>query len=170
MGSQEIILEYRGHLTFSTIGRLLTILKKKMKANGIQLGIYKKILSVMIEVLENVYKYSDQYQHIHFISRHYIPYFKITRNETSYYIYCSNPVKNEHVPYLERKLETVNSKNLEELKLLYRQTIANGKFSSKGGAGLGIIEMAKISNNPLEYKFEEINKDFSFFSLKIKFN
>lgn len=170
MNDQEKIIEYRGHLAFSTTGRMLTILKCKMERNGIHVSIYKRILSVVIEALENVYKYNDQYQDIRFIAQNHIPYFRISKNHTAYYIHCCNPLKNEHVPALKEKLEDVNSRNFEELRLLYRETISNGQFSNKGGAGLGIIEMAKISGNPLTYNFEKINDEFSYYSLTVKFD
>ena len=62
MENGGIILEYKGHLTFSTIGMLLTMLKHKMVQDGIKIGVYKRIMSVMIEALENVYKNFDSYQ------------------------------------------------------------------------------------------------------------
>lgn len=170
MGKQEVIIEYKGHLTFNTTGRMLTILKAKMVNDGIHVSIYKRILSVVIEALENIYKYNDQYQDIRFIAENYAPYFKISRNQTAYYINCHNPIKNEHIPALQEKLEIINSKDFEGLRAMYRETISNGKFSNKGGAGLGIIEMAKISGNPLIYSFDKINDDFSFYSLTIKFD
>ncbi len=170
MADEKTIIEYTGHLTFSTVGRLLTMLKHKMRRNGLNLGAYKKILSIMIEVLENIYKYSDQYHDNQFIVQNYIPWFKIVQNETSYFIRSSNPIRNNHVPELKARLDLVNSKNVDELKLLYRERICDGKFSSKGGAGLGIIEIAKISGKPLKYSFVKINDIFSSFYLEVRFN
>lgn len=169
MKEQETIIEYRGHLTFITIGRLLTLLKNKMDEKGIQIGTYKRILSVMIEALENIYKYADHYHHNEFITRHYIPSFRIDRVMGNYSIECKNPIKNIHVPPLKKKLEIINNADFEGLKLLYRQTISNGHFSEKGGAGLGLIEMVKISGNPLNYNFDQINDEYSFYKLGIHF-
>lgn len=170
MAVPEIILDFKGLLTFSTIGRLLTLLKHKMVEKGIKIGFYKRILSVMIEALENIYKYSDHYNNDQHILRNFIPTFSLERIDQSYFIKTSNPIRNEDIPKLKDKLELINSKSLEELGLLYRQTIMNGKFTDKGGAGLGIIEMAKITNNPIGYKFEPINKEFSVYFLTLVFN
>ena len=169
MTEREVILEYTGHLSFSTTGRLLTMLKGKMSDMGIPLTVYKKILSVLIEVLENVYKYSENYQQDHFILRNYVPCITLTRNYSSYSLHCSNPILNHHVSGLQNKLEIVNSKNYEELRAYYHQTITNGKFSDKGGAGLGIIDMAKISGNPLSFAFSRINEEYSLYRLEILF-
>ncbi len=170
MQERENIILYEGHLTFSTIGRLLTMLKYQMSEKGIHVAIYKRILSVMIEALENIYKYSDEFHHDEFINRSCIPAFRIDRIQEEYWIECLNPIKNEHIPKLKKKLDIINKADLDGLKLLYRQTISNGEFSEKGGAGLGIIEMAKISGNPVAYKFEKINDQYSSYFISIHFS
>jgi len=170
MTNRETILEFTGHLTFSTIGRLLTMLKHKMVEKGIKIGIYKRILGVMIEALENIYKYSDQYQDNQMIDKNYLPTFKLERVDQSYIIKTTSPIKTTDITTLKGKIELVNNKSAEELKLLYRQTITNGQFTAKGGAGLGLIEMAKITNNKLGYRFEPINDDFSLYHLTLTFS
>ncbi len=169
MAAAETILDFKGLLTFSTIGRLLTLLKHKMVEKGIKVGFYKRILSVMIEALENIYKYSDHYNNNPQILKNFIPTFMLERIDQSYFIKTSNPIKNEDIPKLKEKIELVNGKSADELSVLYRQTIMNGKFTDKGGAGLGLIEMAKITNNPIEYRFEPINKEYSIYYLILKF-
>lgn len=170
MPNRENIIEYRGHLTFSTIGRLLTILKAKMVEKGIALGVYKRILSVMIEVLENIYKYSEKYQNNLYIAKNFIPTFSIGRDEESYFIVSTNPLRIEDAIVLKKKIERINNTDAAGLKLLYRQTISNGHFTEKGGAGLGLIEMVKISNSPIEYSFTPINEEFSLYNLKVVFS
>jgi hypothetical protein len=169
MTNREIILEYTGHLTFSTIGRLLTLLKHKMVEKGIKIGVYKRILSVMIESLENIYKYSDQYHENQMIDKNYLPTFKLERVHQIYIIKTTSPIKNSDVIRLKDKIDLVNSKTEDELKALYRQTITNGQFTAKGGAGLGLIEMAKITNNSLGYRFEPVNDYFSIYHLTLTF-
>jgi hypothetical protein len=169
MTNRELILEFTGHLTFSTIGRLLTLLKHKMVEHGIKIGIYKRILGVMIESLENIYKYSDQYQDNQMIEKNYLPTFKLEKVHQSYMIKTTSPIRNTDIVRLKEKIEIVNSKSAEELKALYRQTITNGHFTAKGGAGLGLIEMSKITNNSLGYRFEPINEEYSIYHLTLTF-
>lgn len=169
MTNREIILEFTGHLTFSTIGRLLTLLKHKMVEMGIKTGMYKRILGVMIEALENIYKYSDQYHDNQMIEKNYLPTFSLERSGQIYIIHTTSPIKVSDIAKLKDKIELVNSKSEEELKALYRQTITNGHFTAKGGAGLGLIEMAKITNHPLGYRFEPVNADFSIYHLTLTF-
>jgi len=124
----------------------------------------------MIEVLENIYKNADQYQENAYISKNIIPTFRIVRENNAYYIQSTNPIKTRHSLILQKKIDRINKTNEAELKLLYRQTISNGQFTDKGGAGLGLIEMAKISGNAIEYEFEPIDDEFSLYRLKIVFS
>ncbi len=169
MEKEEILLEYKGHLTFSTIGRLLTMLKHIMVKYNMKTSIYKRILSTMIEALENVYKNSDQYHDNAYIRKNYVPSFQLCKNQSRYRITVTNPVKVQFVPVLRKKLETINNKNPEDLRLLYRKTITDGHFTEKGGAGLGLIEMAKISGKPLQYSFNPIDDNFSLYTLIVEF-
>jgi hypothetical protein len=46
--------------------------------------------------------------------------------------------------------------------------LSNGTLSSKGTAGLGMIDIARKSGNKLEYQFLPIDDKNSFFCLTIK--
>ncbi len=170
MINRENIIFFEGHLTFSTIGRLLTLLKNRMEQSGMRINTYKKVISVMVEVLENIYKYNDYIHEDPYIFRNYLPIFRIDRYNSSFIMHSVNPIRNVHIPVLRAKIEKVNSKNPSELKELFRETISNGQFTDKGGAGLGIIEMAKLSGNPLDFSFQEVNDQFSCYFLSITFN
>lgn len=124
----------------------------------------------MIESLENVFKYTDVYEDLVKEKQEYLPTFEITKNSESIQLLTSNPVRNEDVNTLRCKIELVNNKDREELKQLYVQTITNGKFSLKGGAGLGFIEMAKTSGNNLHFSFKPIDDNFSLYTFIVTFS
>ena len=43
--------------------------------------------------------------------------------------------------------------------------LSTSEFSNKGGAGLGLIEMAKKTGNKLDYDFVPLDNDYSYFIL-----
>jgi hypothetical protein len=71
------------------------------------------------------------------------------------------------VQSLKSTIDAVNALNHDELNKLYRESIAVARISEKGGAGLGIIEIARNSRNALKYEFEEPEGNYSFFKLGI---
>jgi len=163
------ILNHTGLLTYSSIDTLLTQFKNVSQEYDIKFSVYKKIITVMIESLENICKYTDVYETFVRENTQYMPTFEIRMNSDSIRLLTSNPVKTEDIDRLKCKIEMVNNKDREELKELYVQTITNGKFSPKGGAGLGFIEMAKTSGHNLEYSFKNINDSFSLYRFVVTF-
>ena len=166
----EVVLSYKGHLSFETIGMLLNRLKTHSDGVGLTVLLYKKLLTVTIESLENIYKYNDSFENEAHLFPGYLPSFTLEKHESLYILTTSNPILKKDVPVLSDKITRINKLDSNGLKLLYKKTIANGQFSKKGGAGLGFIEMAKICKGELEYKFEDINEAFSFYSLKVYIN
>jgi hypothetical protein len=84
-----------------------------------------------------------------------------------FYIEAGNPILKDDIDGLQQKLDRINNLDKHGLKELYKDTITNGRFSVKGGAGLGFIEMAKLSGERLTYNFEKIDDQFSFFRFAI---
>ncbi|MZP66791.1 MAG: hypothetical protein GT597_11640, partial [Bacteroidales bacterium] len=66
---------------------------------------------------------------------------------------------------LAYKLAKVNSLNAAEIKVLYKQILKTPGFSRKGGAGLGLLEMALKTGNKLDYDFIPIGGGLSYFVL-----
>ena len=57
----------------------------------------------------------------------------------------------------------------ESLKAMF-VAHTNGEFTSKGGAGLGFIEMAKTAGNKLEYDFKNLSMGYSLYTFRVHFN
>ena len=161
------ILSYRGPLSFSTIDWLLSEFKVAVQEHDISFKTYKKMISVMIEALENATKYTDQVLCNGEQQPDFCPAFKISCNDSVIQMEASNPVKKEEVSPLRDRIDSVNSHDSNALKELYKSTITNGEFSSRGGAGLGFIEMAKTSGSKLEYAFRDLTKEYDLYILRI---
>ena len=164
------ILKYQGPLTFSTIDWLLSEFKMAATDNELSFKTYKKMISIMIEALENITKYSDQFKCNGDEHGELCPSCHIKSNSSTIELITRNPVKIKDVDSLRNKIDNVNNQNREELKELYRSTITNGEFSAKGGAGLGFIEMAKTAGNKLEYSFEDLTKEYSLYTFRVFFS
>jgi len=165
----QSILSYQGPLTFSTIDWLLSEFKMAAQDHSVPFRAYKKMISIMIEALENVSRYSE----LNPANGERLPGFnpscQINRSSAGIELITRNPVKKRDVALLRKRIDDVNRHNREELKLLYKTTITNGEFTSQGGAGLGFIEMAKTAGSKLEYEFERLSDDYVLYTLKVYF-
>ncbi|NBC82691.1 MAG: hypothetical protein GVY19_04840 [Bacteroidetes bacterium] len=164
--SKNIILSYQGELDFETIGNLIGRLQQIMKEEGERVNVYKKILTVMIESLENVYKYCSDFD-LSDIPENKHTQFSLSHNDEYYIMQIANPVLNKDVKKIKNHLDCINELDYYGLKKLYKNTITDGKFSAKGGAGLGFIEMAKLACDKLNYEFTDLNDQFKYFKLII---
>ncbi|MGF1635459.1 MAG: SiaB family protein kinase [Cyclobacteriaceae bacterium] len=166
MLNNNIILVYEGEFTQEITKSVLAMAERNMDSVGEESSIKRKVFNVMVECLQNIVKYNEE--HIPEINRSNTAIFMIGKQEDSYIITSGNPVKTEVVGDLKEKLERINSLDKEGLKNLYKDIIKGSTgLTEKGGAGLGFVDMARKSGKPLEFSFEKMEGDLSFFSLKI---
>jgi hypothetical protein len=165
--ANDFILHFTGKIRYDTIGILINELKSKVVSLGIQTNLYKKILLVMIESLENIMKYTADNVTHRPVSKKYLPCFYIEKKDKKYVLGSSNLIEKNNINKLKKRLEHLNKLDNHELKELYKTTITNGQFSLKGGAGLGFIELAKISSEKIKYSFEPVNEMLSYFKFVI---
>ena len=81
----------------------------------------------------------------------------------------ANKILKERIEDLRKTIDTINALNKDELNALYKKQIREGSLSEKGGAGLGLIDIARKTGKKLDYQFLplEDNKNF-FFLLKVR--
>lgn len=161
------ILDYTGPLDSESIDTLINDFREKNNDLGIKIMIFKKIVTIIIESLENVYKYSKIFQEMFFLPSGHLPKFVLEKHHNKYVITVGNPVRNEDVSNLTSRLDAIKKLNGDELKELYINTIRDGSFSAQGGAGLGFIKIARLANNKFEYHIEPISDGISFFTMTI---
>ena len=68
---------------------------------------------------------------------------------------------------MAERCELVNASDYEKLRALKREQRLNSP-GEKFGARIGLIQAVMLSKNKLDYKVEEIDNNFSHFSLSVK--
>ncbi len=170
MIENKLLIDYNGVLTFDAIGELLITLKQKMVGVGERLNTHKRLITIVVETLENICKYFELFPEYAEYAAKYHQSFKLEYFPGKYKITVRNPINKVHAGEIKGKIDLINSLDADELKALYRKTIANGKFSKSGGAGLGFIEMAKAADSPIVYNFEPIDDTFTYYSICLELN
>lgn len=122
----------------------------------------KRISFLLIECFQNIVRHrelnpieNDKLEDIGFF---------LTRNYKGKYLITSgNLIENKKIDDLKRQLIKINSLSAEELKELHINVMQNESLSQKGGAGLGLIDIARKSGQKLEYVFENYKNNLSFY-------
>jgi len=153
---------YRGRFTQEITDNILALTENKLEKEEQSSKIKKRVYSILVECLQNITRHQNDIKDD-------LPdnngLFVIQKHDDKYFITTGNMVMNNNIDYIKKLIETINSLEKEDLKNYYKIVLEGGSLSSKGGAGLGLIDMARKSGNKLHYHFSRVNKDSSFFYL-----
>lgn len=162
ISEDNLCLLYNGNFSDEITNKLIELSEYNISNNISLTKMKKKASFLMAECFQNIVRHGEV------IDGNSIDYvnegFFLTKNwQGIYYITSGNLIETTKVPELKRQLEKVNSLSKDELKQLYRDVLENQEISEKGGAGLGLIEMARKSGQKLDYFFSDFDDKFSFF-------
>ncbi len=165
MKTNQISLVYEGEVTQEITKTFTALTEKNLAKSAESNTVQRKVFNVMVECLQNISKHADAINKEEEESKERRGIVIISRTDEGYNIITGNVVKTVKVAELQSSLELINSLDKEGLSSLYKQQIMEGRISEKGGAGLGLIDIAKKSGEKLGYQFKEINDEVSFFIL-----
>jgi len=160
----EVLINHYGPLSYEEIGFLLNKMTSLLERYNFGITIRKKVYSAMVESLENIYKHQDVIKG----SNNYQPKFSLILEKDKVDLTCSNSLLKVKIGPLKERLEKVNQLDKAGLKEFYKEVILSGNVTQKGGAGLGIINIAKVTENKLEFTFDDIDEQYTYFTLRIK--
>lgn len=167
MEDEKIILSFKGEFTADLLTSILAILETRMKSMGVERKKQKRVFNVLVECFQNLYHHIDSEENPAVKELNKSVLIMIKYSGDNFIIRTGNHLKNEAISDLKRKLAMVNAMNAEELRDLYQSKLKNDLRSTKGTAGLGLIDIARKSGGKLEYEFLEIDDHSSFFCLNV---
>ena len=150
---------YKGEFSEDITHYLLLLAEKNIERNKLKSRVKKRVFHILVESVQNITRHQD------IIAEKKIQkaVFAIQKFKNIYLVTTGNLVNKSKIPYLQQKLETINSLSEEELTQFYKDILLEDSFTPKGGAGLGLIEIARKSGNKLSYDFKEFDRNYSFF-------
>ena len=127
----------------------------------------KKVFKIFIELAQNISYYSAERSKLS--NNKDIGTGMVLINEQSeYYTFMTgNLVKTDDIITIIEKSEVINSLDRDELREYKREQrkLPPGK---KGGAHIGLIQVALTSSNPLDIEVNPVDDEHSFFSIAVK--
>jgi len=162
------ILYYKGNIDSDLINRMLDTVEEKLVSINEDPKLRKKVYNVLVESLQNLYHHVDKVpESFEDQTAERIGIFTLLKVNDGYKIMTGNFVRNEGVNELEEKLKRINGSTHEEITELYKFILNHQRISSKGGGGLGLVDIAKKTGNKLDYLFKRYDDKNSFFYLNI---
>jgi hypothetical protein len=156
---------YNGDFSQALTDRILSFAEAAVDSHAESTKVKKKLYFVMVESLQNVARHSEAIPNL---SQNPSSFFIIQSLKQDYYLTSANSIDKKEISALREKLEHVNSLDKDALKSYSNEILTQGTFSEKGGAGLGLVEMARKSGNKLAFDFSDINDAISYFYFQLK--
>jgi hypothetical protein len=169
MENQPEILNYHGYLSYQITGELIEELRDISEQLNLKKSTYRKIVTLMVEIIENNYNYVNALEEEVREKSPEKPFFSFFLSGDHYILKSGNPILKKDAEKLKKRIEHINQLQYEELKELYKKTMARGIYEErkKAGAGLGIMKMAKISKNKIHYHIRNLHNDLYFYTIEI---
>ncbi|MDR0941052.1 MAG: SiaB family protein kinase [Bacteroidales bacterium] len=166
INSNNLCYIYRGCFTQKISDNIISIAEQTLDASQTSPYVRKRLFAVLVECLQNILRHQLTVESQEFQSDSPHSGMLVAQKKDDFYqITSSNVIEATLVPTLRNLLEKINSLNQKELKQFYLEVLNNSTVSDKGGAGLGLIDIARKSNSELFYEFQPLNEQFSTFYL-----
>ena len=168
MRERNLILVYEGEFTQDLTMAFVTMAERNMKELDEEVPTRKKVFHVMVESLQNMCKHAAKEPDNPDGAGSKNGVFMVGREKDDYVITSGNLVLNTQIQKLTEAIDQVNGMDKQGLKVLHKEVLQKGKISPAGGAGLGLIDIARKSEHKLEYETETINDTLSFFVMQTR--
>lgn len=162
--TNNTILSYRGPFYIELISVFGSNIRN---LNDSYSNARKKLFKIFIELSQNVSNYSEDYHMVNNIQRIGVGELNLKEFDTFYTFTTKNQVKKNDAKILSERCELINASDYGKLRDLKREQRINSP-GEKFGARIGLIQAVMLSKNNLDYLTEEINNNFSYFSLTVK--
>ena len=160
---------YHGFMSDEFTTKIISVIENNIEKNEEPKVVRNKVSYLIAESFQNIFRHGASKEKERY-SYSKPGFFMIRVLGDSYVISTANLIKNENVDGIENKLLKLKSLDKDQLKALHNEVLGSLKITDKGGAGLGLIDMARKTNNELVYNFEKVDDVFSFFYFQLKFN
>jgi hypothetical protein len=169
MNDYNIQFSYKGPITQEILISIGESIKETLHKNDCDTKVIKRIFSILVESAHNILKYSSEKMQVEMNKKPagvgVIGIGKVDHG--MFVIFTGNIIKHTLKAEMTEKLDYLNSLNSTDLQQYYSKQLKGNTIQSDGSAGLGLIEMARKSDRPIDYNFIHINDDEDFFELKI---
>ncbi len=168
---QGVYFSFMGPMSQTLMEGLSTILRQKLKLEEASTPTIKNVFAVVIEQAQNIIYYSAERVSIGEESGAHEEYpvgaIVIGFDGEHYFVVSGNMIQKSKVEILKERLTPLQTMTKEELKKLFKESRRKGREpgSDSKGAGLGFIDMARKASAPIQFDFQDIDENMSFFSL-----
>jgi len=166
MASNGFSLVYEGEFSHEVMKMFTSMAERDMDKSNEDKSVKRKVFHVMVECLQNMTKHSDDVDTNDGVGN---GLFIVGKKDGYWSVITANKILKEKIDGLKAAIDNINGLNKDDLNALYKKQIREGSLSEKGGAGLGLIDIARKTGRQLDYQFLPLEDSNNyFFLLKVR--
>jgi hypothetical protein len=165
----NILLLYKGKINFNLVTSIIEILENGIEELEHDRLLQRKFYASANESLQNMVSHMKHVKEPHY------DFFEansglimVTARDRYFKIVTGNYIKNDHKDSLINKIDLINRLEPRQLKALYKRILSESQMDERGNAGLGLIDMARKTRQPMRYSVSTIDDIYSYFNFEIK--
>ena len=167
----NIILLFEGKMSQVILSALVDMLKEKLSDsdednNGQKEYLVRKVYAIFVELAQNVQNHSYERDGIGSASVG-TGIILMRENEDFFTITSGNVLSTPDAEQLRQNCHYLNGLDEEALKKLYKEKLRAPRPGGGKGAGIGLIDIKRKSENPLETSIQAIDEQTVFFALSV---
>lgn len=164
----KLLFAYRGAMNDNITDAILGISEYTLDEHTTMAQSNRKVSFLLVECFQNILRHRQQ-DGLSCELHDRGSMFSFRLFDDAFYINSINRIAPEDRERLQEIVERVNRLDKKELKALYLEQLQNTDISNRGGAGLGLIELARKSGRPIGYCFEEVSPGVVYFHNQVCF-
>lgn len=156
-----MVYEHGGTVRPDHIPAMLETVEGFSLASGDHIGFRKRLVHVLVEAMDNLSR--------HAMGTHDDTSFAlVVRTADGYHVVTGNAVPAATAVLLSHRVDILNSMPPEDLREHYLKLLANNNRSANGGAGLGLLTLARKSVLPIITRSDSLDAFTAFFTFEMK--
>lgn len=165
--ANEVIIAYDGDVTHQVMKAFTSLVEEKLESENENEAVQRRLYHILVECLQNINRHAEVFFPETAEQHPGRGALLVSKTDDYYRVITANLILNSHVIELKGFLDNINPMPEAELNEMYKQQLADGQISSKGGAGLGFIDIRRKTGNKMEFKFLEHDEENSYFLLNV---
>ncbi|MCB0766651.1 MAG: SiaB family protein kinase [Flavobacteriales bacterium] len=156
---------YSGAFLDEHTARLINMQEEHLESEGASRVTRGKLTFVLVEAYQNIVRHRVKGASI--MNGADRSLFLVRNAGQAHEVTAINAVAGAEVEALRRSLDRLSGLDLGEMKRIFLRGLQNEARTERGGAGLGLVEMARRSGNPLRHAFVGIDEQHQLFALQV---
>jgi hypothetical protein len=163
----NVIIYYKGPFMETILAKISEDIKARFDKDPLT---SKKIFSIFIELAQNIAHHSADSNVFgeNQLKKSGNGTFQLSESEDHFTLVSGNLIRNEDVPEIIDKCNTVNELDIEGLRKLKRDLRNLPRREGHKGANIGLVDIAIKAQNSLSVEVTPINEEFSYFIISVE--